>query len=153
MLLSQGQWEILKHWNYCAWNELFPPMMGGNEFILSIVMILKWKFQENVENFHLLETITTCRKLIFYMLYFVIFQLHKVEWYHFQFFFLGYYYYFSNFRINVKYSPDRFQFIIFKWVHFVKQQKLLKLTLRCHLIIKVQLFCWGEALGKAIILF
>ena len=90
---------------------------------------------------------------IFYMLYFVIFQLHKVEWYHFQFFFLGYYYYFSNFRINVKYSPVRFQFIIFKWVHFVKQQKLLKLALRCHLIIKVQLFCWGEALGKAIILF
>ena len=138
------------------WLSIFLPVMSKIiNFKQSgpIVMILKWKFQENVENFHLLETITTCRKLIFYMLYFVIFQLHKVEWYHFQFFFLGYYYYFSNFRINVKYSPDRFQFIIFKWVHFVKQQKLLKLTLRCHLIIKVQLFCWGEALGKAIILF
>ena len=145
------EWIISTH---DGWKWIYSKY--SNDFKMKISR--KWKTAGKVmtiprKNFHLLETITTVRKLIFYMLYFVIFQLHKVEWYHFQFFFLGYYYYFSNFRINVKYSPDRFQFIIFKWVHFVKQQKLLKLTLRCHLIIKVQLFCWGEALGKAIILF
>ena len=82
-------WEILKHWNYCAWNELFPPMMGGNEFILSIVMILKWKFQENGKQlekwWQFLGKISACLRLLphvgnLYSTCFILLSSNYIKW-------------------------------------------------------------------------